>query len=66
MINSYFDREIDKIAHPNRPMASGIVSVSDAKVFMVLTFIACCIFLLLSKMFLIAFVSILSIIYYFR
>lgn len=37
-LNDYFDRDIDKVAHPNRPIPSGHVSLKGALAFCVVCF----------------------------
>lgn len=39
MINTYFDRDIDKIAHPERLLPSKRVSLRDAKIYIGITFL---------------------------
>lgn len=64
VINDIFDIEIDKIAHPDRPLASGKLKIIEAKIFyIVLIIIAISISLILSNQLLIITVFAISLLY---
>src|SRR3989339_1178628 len=64
MINSYRDFDIDKIAHPSRPLPSGQITFIKARIYIILTTIIFIFLLVLTKSYVIITTSIVMLIYY--